>query len=138
MADYGVEIRTTGPSAAAVPLGEVTFEHHRAARARIRMDVMSGGHLLHLAVAACLFNDILGEARARGIAVTDLQVTADGAFGGDPVASTGITYAVVLVGDAPEPELRRLVADCEATATIPRALSQGVDVRGTTVDVRRT
>jgi hypothetical protein len=67
----------------------------------------------------------LREAGVRGIAVTDLRISAEGDFGGDPITSTGITYSIDLAGDAPEDDLRRLVADCEAGAAIPHTLRQG-------------
>jgi uncharacterized OsmC-like protein len=136
MADYDVEIRTVEPSAPAVGPSDITVRHHLTDRARVTMEMLSGGHLLHLAVAGCLFNDILREARRRGLVVTDLRVSAGGGFGGEPSVSTGITYTVDVAGDAPEAVLRRLVADCEADATIPHVLRVGSDVRSREVLVR--
>jgi putative redox protein len=137
VAGYEAQIRLTD----AVPGGEdpdaLVVAHHVADRAEIRMATFSGGHLLHLAVAGCLFNDILREARARGIPVSDLRVAADGGFAGDPMSSTGITYEVELAGDAPDADLRRLVADCEAVAAIPHALRAGTSVGAGTMRVRR-
>lgn len=77
-ADYRVAIRTADPSTPAVALGSVTVEHHRTPRAQITAEVLSGGHVLHLAVACCLFNDILKLAAERGMAISDLAVTAAG------------------------------------------------------------
>jgi uncharacterized OsmC-like protein len=110
--------------------------HHLTDRAEIHSEVLSGGHLLHLAVAGCLFNDILREAKSRGIAVTDLRISADGDFEGDPPMSTGITYSIDIAGDAPENELRRLVADREAIAAIPLTLRRGAEVDSAEITVR--
>lgn len=77
----------------------------------------------------CLFDDILREARRRGIAITRLEVSADGGFDGDPVTSTGISYSVDLAGDAAGNELRGLVADCERVAAIPQVLRRGTKVK---------
>jgi len=100
------------------------------------MEAISGGHLLHLAVAACFFNDILRAAAARGLSVTELRVSADGDFAGDPLLSTGIAYEIDIAGDSPEEDLRRLVGDCEAAAAIPHTLRTGVAVEAASVHVR--
>jgi uncharacterized OsmC-like protein len=134
---YDVHVALADPLCDGADPGSLVVRHHLAGRAEIRAEVLSGGHLLHLAVAGCLFNDIVREASARGIALTDLVVSAGGGFGGEPVASTGITYSVELAGDAPDEELRRLVADCEQDATIPQALRRGTRVEADAVHVRR-
>lgn len=128
MANYRAAIRLAGDtSSEAVDPGRFVVNHHLTERAELDLDVLSGGHLLHLAVAGCLFNDIVRAAAARTIQLSDLQVSAAGGFAGD--GSTGITYAVEIAGDASEGELRQLVADCEDAAAIPLTL-----VRGTTVE----
>jgi putative redox protein len=135
-AGFDAEIRLADPGSASGDPAALVVAHHIADRAEIRAEALSGGHLLHLAVAGCLFNDILREARARGIPVTDLRVSADGDFDGDPMISTGITYEVEIAGDAPEADLRRLVADCEAPAAIPHALRAGTTVDAGSIRVR--
>jgi uncharacterized OsmC-like protein len=136
VSDFDVEIRLADPSSEGVDPEQLVVAHHVADRAEIRAEVLSGGHLLHLAVAGCFFNDILRAAATRGIAVTDLRVSADGGFEGDPLASTGIAYSIEIAGDAPEDDLRRLVADCEAAAAIPITLRRGTPVRVDSVSVR--
>jgi hypothetical protein len=54
-----------------------------------------------LAVAGCLFNDILRDAKARRLSPTDLRISAGGGFEGDPLHSTGVTYEIEIAGDAP-------------------------------------
>ena len=138
MARYDVRIALADPSSDGSDPENLVVVHHLAGRARIHAELLSGGHLLHLAVAGCLFNDIVREAGSRGIVVTELVVRAGGGFGGEPTTSTGITYSVELAGDAPEEELRRLVADCEQVAAIPHTLRRGTQVRADTVQVRGT
>ncbi|HZA04267.1 MAG TPA: OsmC family peroxiredoxin, partial [Propionibacteriaceae bacterium] len=89
MGDYRATIRTVREGA--TDPGGFVVEHHRTPRAAIDVDLWSGGHLLHLAIASCLFNDILREAPDRGILVDHLAVTANGDF--DQNGSSGIRYA---------------------------------------------
>ena len=136
LARFDAHIRLAEPTPDAVDPSELRIRHHVVDHAEIRMEAMSGGHLLHLAVAACFFNDILRAAASRGLSVTELRVSADGDFAGDPLLSTGITYEIDIAGESPEEELRQLVADCEAAAAIPHTLRTGVDVEAVAVHVR--
>jgi hypothetical protein len=54
MAGYGIQIRKTEASPRAVDPGDVIFKHHRAEYAQVKIETLTGGHLLHLAVAGCL------------------------------------------------------------------------------------
>ncbi len=121
MGDYRATIRTVSDTAD--PGGGFVVEHHRTPRAAIDVDLWSGGHLLHLAVAGCLFNDILREAPNRGIPVDHLAVTANGDF--DENGSSGIRYEIEIRTSADRREVERLVAEMEADATIPKALRGG-------------
>jgi hypothetical protein len=124
VANYRATVRTT--TDASEPADGLVVEHHLTPRAAIDLETWSGGHLLHLAVAGCLFNDILREAPNRGIAVDHLAVTADGGFDGN--GSTGIGYAVEIRSTADRSAVQRLVADMGADAAIPKALLTGVAV----------
>ena len=53
-------------------------------------------------------------------------MTANGDFAGDPLRSTGITYAIALAGEAPEEELCALVAFVERIAEVPDMLRHGM------------
>ncbi len=132
MAEYRATIRTVGD--ASDPSGGLVVEHHRTPRAAVDIAMWSGGHLLHLAVAGCLFNDILREAPNRGIPVDHLAVTADGDF--DENGSSGIRYAIEIATSADRREVERLVADMEADATIPKAVRGGAPVECTAVHIR--
>jgi uncharacterized OsmC-like protein len=87
----------------------------------------TGAHLLHLAAAGCVLNDLYREAAALGLAIDGVRVAATGDFG-DGWASTGIRYAIEL--DSPESEavLTRLVEVVDEVAEIPRALRAGASV----------
>lgn len=89
----------------------------------------NGGELLHLAVAGCVSNDLFREARALGVRLTRVAVTADGAFVGSPPVSGGVSYTVEVWGEAPETVLRELVARVDAIAEIPSSLRRGTAVR---------
>ena len=89
----------------------------------------NGGELLHLAVAGCVSNDLFREARALGLRLTRVVLTADGDFVGSPPVSGGIRYSVEVWGNAPAAALRELVARVDAIAEIPNSLRQGTEVR---------
>lgn len=110
-----------------------TGQHHE-----LVMDELTGGHVLHLAIAACVSNDLFREAKARGLNLTTVRVSAGGGFEGHPCRSTGVHYAVELEGDAPEPELRDLLAHVEDVAEIPAVLRHGATVRLSSAQVRST
>jgi uncharacterized OsmC-like protein len=109
--------------------GKTSFGH------RFAIDAFTGGHLLHLAVAGCVYNDLMRESRARGITLTRVSVTADGGFHGTPCESTGIDYTIDVEGKAGEQELRELVDYVEEIAEIPAALRHGANVRLKHADV---
>jgi uncharacterized OsmC-like protein len=89
----------------------------------------NGGELLHLAVAGCVSNDLFREARALGLRLTRVAITARGEFTGSPQVSGGIDYSVEVWGDAPDAALRELVARVDAIAEIPNSLRRGTAVR---------
>src|SRR5258708_6981662 len=61
----------------------------------------TGGHLLHLAAAGCVLNDVYREAAALEIELTGVRVTAAGGFDTATWQSTGIDYSVEIGCDAP-------------------------------------
>jgi len=61
----------------------------------------TGGHLLHLAAAGCVLNDLYREAAALGIELAGVRVTAAGGFDTATWQSTGIEYRVEGSSGAP-------------------------------------
>jgi uncharacterized OsmC-like protein len=107
----------------------VTFPHRwTIAGVSVETD-FTGGHLLHLAAAGCVLNDLYREAEPLGIELTGVRVTATGGFETATWTSTGITYRVEVDSPAPAGDLDRLLAAVDAVAEIPRALRAGTAVR---------
>jgi hypothetical protein len=91
----------------------------------------TGAHLLHLAAAGCVLNDIYREAERLGVRVDGVRVTASGGYDPETWASTGISYSVQVHSPASGGELDRLLAEVDAIAEIPRAIRAGAPVNRT-------
>jgi uncharacterized OsmC-like protein len=89
----------------------------------------TGAHLLHLAAAGCVLNDLYREAQALGVTLDGVRVTAAGGFDTETWSSTGITYRVELDSAATREEQARLLERVDAVAEIPRAIRAGATVR---------
>ena len=89
----------------------------------------TGAHLLHLAAAGCVLNDIYREAQALGIGVTGVRVTAVGGFDTATWQSTGIDYSVEVSSDASADQLTHLLEVVDQVAEIPQAIRAGASVR---------
>lgn len=89
----------------------------------------TGAHLLHLAAAGCVLNDVYREAAELGIRIDGVRVTASGDFDTETWASTGITYRIELHSPAPAEELGRLLDRVDDVAEIPRAIRAGATVQ---------
>jgi uncharacterized OsmC-like protein len=110
-------------------LGESTpFKHRWTDEGVTVQTVFTGAHLLHLAVAGCVLNDVHREAKALGIPVDGVRVTADGGFDPD-WSSTGIAYTVDIATDASVEDIDRLLAVVDEVAEIPRTVRRGTTVR---------
>ncbi|WP_167880522.1 OsmC family protein [Nocardioides guangzhouensis] len=131
MESYEATVETADDGTRADPEGfAVEFRNARTGqRQRFSFDQFTGGHLLHLAVAGCVYNDLYREAAARGLTLTHVSVSADGGFAGEPCASSGITYRIHVEGAAPRHALQQLVAHVQEIAEVPSALRVGADVR---------
>jgi len=90
----------------------------------------TGAHLLHLAVAGCVLNDVHREALGLGLAIEGVRVSARGGFDAD-WASTGITYEVEVDSSAPADGIAALLARVDDVAEVPRAVRAGSAVRRT-------
>ena len=89
----------------------------------------TGGHLLHLAAAGCVLNDVYREAAALGIDLDGVRVTAAGGFDTATWQSTGIDYSVEISSDAPTEQLAHQLKGVDQVAEIPRAIRAGATVR---------
>src|SRR5690242_6715667 len=69
----------------------------------------TGAHLLHLATAGCVLNDVYREAATLGIELNGVRVRAAGDFDTDTWASRGIAYSVELSSPASSEELAHLL-----------------------------
>jgi hypothetical protein len=88
----------------------------------------TGAHLLHLAVAGCMLNDLYREAAALGIELAGARVSAAGGFDTETWQSTGIRYWVQLDSPAPNEQLDRLLHVVDEVAEIPQAIRAGAPV----------
>jgi hypothetical protein len=119
----------TDPGAASGPTDTAIRLPHRWTEAGVTVQVdFTGAHLLHLAAAGCVLNDLYRESAALGIVLDGVRVAATGDFD-DEWASTGIRYAIEVDSPATEAELTQLVERVDAVAEIPRALRAGATVR---------
>src|SRR5258707_2339099 len=82
----------------------------------------TGGHLLHLAAAGCVLNDVYREAAQLGIELDGVRVSAAGGFDTDNWRSTGINYSVEVSSPAPIEQVAHLLDIVDSVAEIPRAL----------------
>jgi uncharacterized OsmC-like protein len=126
MADYEVivsagTLRSTSADAVAFP--------HRWTEAGVAVEAsFTGAHLLHLAAAGCVLNDVFREAQGFGTAVAGVRVTATGDFDTDTWASTGIVYTVAVDTPAAPQQLAALLQRVDEVAEIPKAIRAGATV----------
>jgi uncharacterized OsmC-like protein len=140
MAGYEASVETADDGSSGEP-GPIVVELRSARtgqRAQFSFDEFTGGHLLHLAVAGCVYNDLFREGAKRGITPSRVRVFADGGFEGEPCSSTGIGYHVEVEGDASESELRDLISYVEAIAEVPSVIRLGAQVRLASAEVVST
>jgi len=103
---------------------------HRWTLGGVTVDAgFTGGHLLHLAVAGCVLNDMYREAAALGIELAGVRVTASGGFDTGTWQSAGISYAVEVDSSAPPDQLAHLLQVVDQVAEIPQAVRAGATVR---------
>src|SRR5438552_4007490 len=129
MTGYEVEtISIDGRTTALGSAGQFTLVVDRPAQAGGGGQGFSGGQLLNLAVAGCISNDLFREAAREGIPLRRVRVSVRSDYQGDPAVSTPIEYEVEVDGDAPEQDIRRLVAHVDEIAEIPNSLRRGTEV----------
>jgi OsmC-like protein len=111
----------------------VVIRHHRAPRVAWSVDVATGGHMLHLALAQCVFNNVLRIAQDRGVTVSDVGVVTDGGFNADGTASTGIECFIELAGTTDRSDLTSLAEEAFNGSSVVAILRRGGPVELTSV-----
>jgi uncharacterized OsmC-like protein len=121
---------TVGAGSLMSDSGDAVRFPHRWTQAGVTAETeFTGGHLLHLAAAGCVLNDLYREAAAQHIELTGARVTAAGGFDPATWQSTGIEYSVEVGSGAAADQLARLVATVDQAAEIPQAIRAGATVR---------
>lgn len=126
MDEYPVECATGSLR----PSGRVATSHFAHRWTDAGVDVVAGftgAELLHVAVAACILNDLYREAEKLGITLAGVRVQAAGGFNTE-WASTGIDYHVEVDSPAGPASITRLVELVDELAEIPRAVRAGAPV----------
>jgi len=108
--------------------GQLRFPHRWTEGGVSVQADFTGAHLLHLAVAGCVLNDLYREAESLGIHLDGARVTARGGFD-DAWTSTGIVFTVEVDSAAATQDLARLVERVDEVAEIPRTVRAGASVR---------
>ena len=106
----------------------VTWPHRWTAEG-VTVDAdFTGAHLLHLAAAGCVLNDVFREAQRMGVPVDGVRVTAGGGYETDTWRSTGVSYTVEVDSPAAPDEIAALLATVDSVAEIPKAIRAGASV----------
>jgi hypothetical protein len=102
---------------------------HRWTSAGVTVETsFTGAHLLHLAAAGCVLNDVFREAERLGVIVHGVRVTASGGFNTETWESTGIGYVVDVDSPASSRELAALLEAVDSVAEIPKSIRAGTTV----------
>lgn len=138
--DFAASIATpdAGQDRAPADPADLLIRHHKTGTARISIALPTGGHVLHLAAATCLFNDLHTAAARAGLQLGAVRVRADGAFDDTMTESTGIQLAVEISGDADPEELRTLVLETFEVSTVACILRRSTSVEITGITARTT
>ena len=126
------EVTASAGSLRSEDTNAVRFPHRWTGEGVTVVADFTGAHLLHLATAGCVLNDLYREAEQAGIELSGVRVTAAGDFDTATWESTGITYRVDLDADATGADLAALLDRVDAVAEIPRAIRAGATVRRST------
>jgi uncharacterized OsmC-like protein len=106
----------------------VRFPHQWTADGVTIDAAFTGAHVLHLAVAGCVLNDVYREAARLQIPVAGVRVTAGGGFAPGSWHSTGIGYQVEVDSAASSIDIDTLLNVVDSVAEIPKSLRAGTNV----------
>lgn len=107
----------------------IAFEHRWSPGGVVVEAEFTGAHLLHLAVAGCVLNDVHREAKRLGIGVDGVRVVAWGDFDTETWRTTGIDYTVDVSSTASRGDVDELLRVVDEVAEIPKTLQQEARVR---------
>jgi uncharacterized OsmC-like protein len=124
--DYAVSVAAGSLRASVRP--DADFPHRWTEQGVAVQTEFTGAHLLHLAAAACVLNDLYREAAKVGLQLRGVRVDASGNFDPANWTSTGIAYHVEIDSAATPAELDALLRTVDEVAEIPRALRAGAPV----------
>lgn len=108
--------------------GVVRFAHRWTSEGVTAEAAFTGAHLLHLAAAGCILNDVYREAERLQMRIDGVRVTASGSFDSETWQSTGIAYAVDIASPEPAEQVDALLAAVDSVAEIPRTIRAGATV----------
>ena len=106
----------------------VEFSHSWTQSGVVVESEFTGGHLIHLAIAGCVLNDVHREAVKLGITIDGVKVVAWGDFDRSSWQSTGVEYSVEIDAREPDTDLDRLLAIVDDVAEMPKTLRLGTTV----------
>ncbi|MEV0900440.1 OsmC family protein [Actinoplanes sp. NPDC049802] len=106
----------------------VRFPHRWTAEGVTVEADFTGAHLLHLAAAGCVLNDVYREAINFKIQIDGVRVRASGGYDTGTWTSRGISYQVEIRSPATDEALAALLARVDEVAEIPRAIRAGASV----------
>jgi uncharacterized OsmC-like protein len=115
-------LRSSAPDA-------VRFPHRWTPEGVTVEAAFTGAHLLHLATAGCVLNDVYREAKRLDVAIDGVRVTASGGFDTATWQSTGIEYVVDLDSSASQAEMDAVLEAADSTAEIPKSIRAGASVQ---------
>lgn len=102
----------------------ILVRHHRSGRAQLVVKTLSGGHILHLALATYVFNNVHRIAQEKVIRLADTRVTVEGDFNDDGTASTGMSCQIRITGEATPDVLSSIGQTAFDNSTIGAVLRQ--------------
>lgn len=112
----------------ASPTTHVVVHHHRTPAVEWSVARATGGHMLHLALAQCVQNNVLRSAGERGVSLEQVDVIVGGGFNADATASTGIDCSIELSGSADRGVLTELAEAAFGESTVAAILRRGGSV----------
>lgn len=115
------EVRTGASHTSPADPASITITHRRAGIAEIRLGQFSGSGLLDLALAGCVFNNVVRAAAEKGIRIEQARVSVAGDFN-DEGSSAGVECRVEVSGDATPDQLHELARGAFDESTVAAVL----------------